>query len=565
MPDDQHITDADLDAAHGTPSGASRRQFLLGGLSAAVLATLAGGRTGSAATRRGGTRLLTSAPGTAAAAGGGQPIVVALDSAVDLLDPQAFRTFGAQTVTASLYAPLLSQTLVADGAAATGPNQYGPGLAEKLEFSEDRMTATFTLRSGAAFDDGTPITVDDVLWTFERSILGPGYIKALLPFIGIQKMDQITAGEAPGTIVFKPSVASPLFERFIALQAFGIMPKAAGTANATTDDEWAFKYFHDHAVSSGAYKVTDYQRDTQVVLEPNPGYYGAAGVKNTGVTARNVPNADQRALLVRSGDIDLAQGIPPQQLKDLEGDANVVIHRQTSMSTNFVGMNCTIAPFDNVAVRQAVAKAIPYQVLIDNVMFGYASPAGNLVVANMDTHAGITFETDPDGAKKLLEGVDLGGAIPLSVKQSSARDQRSAVFIQDALRDVGIATEIQILPDAQFVENLNAKTLQLFIHEWLSWGGDPYYQMKFLAGTGVFTNFVSYSNPALDDLLASGLFELDATKRAEISKQCQQILHDDAPIVPLLSPDWVVVTRPNITGIAKGDDEKLRFELVTKA
>jgi peptide/nickel transport system substrate-binding protein len=539
----------------------SRREFLLAGLSAAALAAV-GGTTAQAATRT-----IAAAPGRGRTTSTElQPIIVALDSVVDLLDPQAFRTFGAQTVTASLYAPLLSQEFEVEAETEfIGTSTYGPGLAESVEFSEDRTTVTFTLRADAAFADGTPITVDDVLWTFERSIVGPGYIKALLPFIGIESMDQITRGDGENTIVFTPSVASPLFERFIALQAFGIMPKAVGEENATADDEWAFQFFHDASVASAAYNVTSFERDTQVVLEPNPGYFNAAEVKNAGVTARNVTNADQRALLVRSGDIDLAQGVPPQQLADLEGDDSVVIHRQPSISTNFVGLNCTMEPFTDAAVRQAVAKAIPYQVLIDEVMQGYASPAGNLVVANMDTHAGIVFETDVEGAKALLEGVDVGGAIPLSVKQSSARDQRSAVFIQDALREVGIDVEIQVLPDAEFVENLNAKSLQLFIHEWLSWGGDPYYQMQFLAGTDVFTNFVAYSNPDLDALLAEGLFELDAEKRAEISAQCQQILYDDAPIIPLLSPDWVVVAAPGISGIAKGDDEKLRFELISKA
>lgn len=547
----------------------SRRQFLLGSLSAAVLATYgsagqvgADGRAGrSVGVPRG---LVNAAQGRPSSADL-QAITVALDTAVDLLDPQAFRTFGAQTVTASLYASLLAQTFEADGEGGyIGQPEYGPGLAESVEYSEDRMTATFTLRSDAMFPDGSPVTVDDVLWTFERSILGPGYIKSLLPFIGIASMDQIVAGDAENTIVFTPSVASPLFERFIALQAFGIMQQSLGEENATTDDEWAFEYFRDSVGPAGPYSVESYDRDTQIVLVPNEGYYDAANVANSGVTVRNVPNPDQRALLLRSGDLDAVQGVPPQQLADLETDSNLVVHREPSISTNFLGMNVTMDPFTDVNVRRAVAAAIPYQVLIDQVMFGYASPAGNLVVANMDTHAGTVFETDIEAARALVEGVELPDSIPLSIKQSSARDQRAAVFIQDSLREIGIAVEIQVLPDAQFVENLNAKSLAMFIHEWLSWGGDPYYQMQFLAGTDVFTNFVSYSNPDLDAILAEGLFEFDSDKRAELSAQAQQILHDEAPIVPLFSPDWVVVSRSNVTGISKGDDEKMRFALIRK-
>lgn len=551
--------------AMNTPS---RREFLLGSLAAAAVATVGSvghARAGDTGTlsKAGGLRIGTS--GQRPASADLQPITVSLDSVVDLLDPQAFRTFGAQTVTASLYASLLAQTFESDGEGGyIGQPEYGPGLAESLEFSEDRLTATFTLRSDAEFADGSTVTVDDVLWTFERSILGPGYIKSLLPFIGIESMEQITAGEAENTIVFTPSVASPLFERFLALQAFGIMQKSLGEENATAEDEWAFEFFRENVGSAGPYKVASYDRDTQIVLEPNPGYYDAANVANNGVTVRNVANPDQRALLLRSGDLDVVQGIPPQQLADLESDENLVIHRQPSITTNFLGMNATMEPFTDVNVRRAVAAAIPYQALIDQVMFGYASPAGNLVVANMETHAGIVFETDPDVAASLLEGVELPGSIPLSIKQSSARDQRSAVFIQDSLREIGIQVEIEVLPDAQFVENLNAKSLTMFIHEWLSWGGDPYYQMQFLAGTDIFTNFVSYSNPDLDAVVVEGLFELDADRRAELSAQAQQILHDEAPIVPLYSPDWVVVARSNISGISQGDDEKMRFALIRK-
>ncbi len=57
---------------------------------------------------------------------------------------------------------------------------------------------------------------------------------------------------------------------------------------------------------------------------------------------------------------------------------------------------------------------------------------------------------------------------------------------------------------------------------------------------------------------------LNSPWRAEISAEAQQILHDDAPIVPLFSPDWVVVSRSNVTGISKGDDEKMRLDLISK-
>ena len=91
----------------------------------------------------------------------------------------------------------------------------------------------------------------------------------------------------------------------------------------------------------------------------------------------------------------------------------------------------------------------------------------------------------------------------------------------------GSSVEVQILPDADFAERLNADELPLFIHDWFSWGEDPFYQMTFLTQCGSFVNYARFCNEEYDALVEEGKFTLDAAMRADISSQTQEIFYDD--------------------------------------
>lgn len=508
-----------------------------------------------------------SSTGEGEAAGGKQPLAVSLDTDVNLIEPHTFRTTAAYAVTEALYAAPLTEVFENRNGLLVGTGEVAGEVVEDFQISKDKKKVTLTIAKDAAFAHGEPVTAKDLLWTFKRTIEGPGYIAALLPFIGISSADQLKVVDER-TLVIRPSVASPLLERFLTFQVFGAMDESVAKQNATADDPWAMKYFTNKASASGAYELVRFEPGRETVLKPNPGFPKADEVKNSGVTVRNVPDPDQRALLLERGELDLAMGIPPRRLQQMEKNENLRVYQAPSSRLNYLGLNNKIAPFDNVKVRRAVAAAIPYQALIDEVMFGYASPAGGVVPSQMDTYAGDevgSYETDLQEAKRLIaeSGADIP-TIEFAVRQSRADDQQAAVFIQDSLRKVGIKVNVVRLPDAEYSERLNAKELQMFIHDWYSWGEDPFYQLQFLMTTDSFVNFSQYSNPKLDELVKAGTFELDAAKRAELSRQAQEILFADTPVVPLYSPDWVVATTADVSGVAVGWTQVVRFESLKK-
>jgi peptide/nickel transport system substrate-binding protein len=492
---------------------------------------------------------------------------VALGSDVDLLDPHSFRTDAAYVVTANTYEPLLRQKYADQAGLLEGQPEVEAGLAERWEISDDGKEAVFHLRKDAKFADGTPVTSAEVAYTFKRAMLGPGYITSLLPFVGISKPEQIQTPD-PQTFVLTPSFKSPLFERFLTFQVFGAINEKAVKAHSTSADEWATAWLNDNVTSSGAYQVKEFSRGQQTVLQPNPGYYDASKVKNSGITLKSVPDPDQRALLLRSGDLDVADSLPPRLVSQLKSDPNLTVHQIPSSRITYLGMNSSVEPLNDKLVRQAISYAVPYQSIIDKVQFGYASMAKGPVPPAMRSAAGEEFwhyDTNAEKARELLKQAGKTHVTTqLAVREAQPQDTEAAVFIQEALRQVGIDVEIEKLPDATYFKRLNEHSLPMFLHDWFSWGEDPFFQMGFLLKSGAFTNYANYANPQFDALIDKGTFELDPAKRDALSKEAQQIAIDDAPWAFLYSSDYVVVTRKGVTGVTRPFDQTLRFEYLSK-
>ncbi|WP_454049379.1 ABC transporter substrate-binding protein [Cellulomonas sp. Marseille-Q8402] len=504
---------------------------------------------------------------TGSASGAAQPLVISLDSSVDLLDAQAWRTPAAMVATGSLVEQLIEQTYDTDGLVRTGTTEMEGALAESWDVSADGLTTTFHLREGLAFADGTPLTAQDVVWSYQRSLLGPGYVKALLPFAGVATPESVTAPD-DATVVVTSTFASPLLAKMEAMQPLGVFSQATGEANATADDPWAGAYFRENANSSGPYTVASYDPTQQLVLEPNEHYYDQDKIANAGVTIQFVSDPSQRALLLRSGEIDLAQGIPLDQVQAMEDEDGLTVVSEASNRLEYLGFNTSEAPFDDPLVRQAVAKAVPYEDLVDQVLFGYANASTGVVPASMATHsddAG-TFEEDLDAARDLLADAGLpdGFSSTLYYKQSNAVEAAAAVLVQANLKEIGVDIDVKPLTDADFTTQTSARSLPMYLNNFLGWGADPFYQMYYLAGSAAGTNFTSYANADLDALLQEGAATADEATRAEISAEAQQVIYDDMPFIPVYNPNWTFVVRDGVSGLTKDNTEQLRLQYLTK-
>ena len=514
------------------------------------------------------TAVVTEAPTEEPA---GKPtIIIALDSDIDHIEPMEFRSDAGYYATANLYEPLLIQELVPGDSPAVleGTDQYLPGLGE-VTMSEDGLTATVKIKEGAKLFNGATINAASFKHTFDRAMTAPrSYIPLLTQFMGITGADSVVVVD-DYTLEFQLEKPSALFVPFLAFQVFGAMDPATTAEHATAEDEWAFDWYRQNANPSGPYQITKWEPGVEYVFEPNPNYWqGPDYFQNSQVIVKVVPSPEDRELLLKKGDIDLALGLPFKDVDALKDDPNVQVFAIEYTRLFYMGMNNKIPPFDNPKVRQAISYAVPYETIIQESLYGYAQKATSPIPVGMPTHTDEfwKYDTNLETAKTMLDEAGFGDGLELelAVRQSIPWDEDAAVWIQDSLAQIGVNLTINKMPDADFFGKLNAHELPLFIHDWYSWGNDPAYQLTFLLKCGAFTNYANYCNERVDELIEQVTWETDPAKREEMMKEAQQIIVEEAPWAFLHQPNWIVATSKDFTGFAKVDDLCLRFAYMSK-
>jgi peptide/nickel transport system substrate-binding protein len=498
-------------------------------------------------------------------------IVIAMDSDIDHIEPHEFRSDFGYYATANFYEPLLLQVLEpgAEEGVLEGTLEYGPGLAESMTMSADGLVATFKIREGAKFANGNPITAHSFKHIFDRAITAPrSYIPLLVQFMGFDSADDVVVVD-DYTLEIHLDQPAALFKPQLAFQVFGAMDEKTTAAHATADDPWAFDWYRLNTNPSGPYVISKWEPGVEYWFEPNPNYWqGPEFFQNRKIIAKVVPSPEDRELLLKKGDIDLALGLPFKDVDALKADPNVKVYDIKYTRLFYLGMNSKIAPFDNVKVRQAISYAIPYETIIEESLYGYAQKATSPIPVGMPLHSDEywPYDTDLDKAKALLAEAGYGGGfdVELAVRLSIPWDVDAAVWIQSNLVQIGVNVTINKMTDADFFGKLNAHELPFFIHDWYSWGNDPAYQLTFLLKCGQFTNYADYCNERVDELIELATWETDEAKRTEYMNEAQKIIVEEAPWAFLHQPDWIVGVSKDFTGFAKLDDLCLRFSYMGK-
>jgi peptide/nickel transport system substrate-binding protein len=556
--------DSHQDGAAGASArgGVTRRQALARGAALGLSIPLAGG-------------LLEACGSSASPAGAGSSskgIVIGLDTDIDTLDPISFRSDAADEATIQAYdMPVTNRVQPANGILDGVAGTLAPEVASQYSIAANSTVYKFAVRPDVTFSNGDPVNADTLRYSYLRALEGPGYASELLGLLKVSKPSQLVV-TGPMTFEVHLGQPNPLGPKLIPLSVLMVMDPIVSRQHATKSDPWAASYYRTHMMGTGAYlQGTTWQSGSQYLLSPNPRYWNKSQVRNAGVLLKYLPSADDRALLVQQGSIDLAFGLPASKLLSLRGASGVRLINVPSRNWNFMGLNTTIAPFNDVRVRQAIAYALPYQDLIQDSLYGFASPLKGILAAGTPTlDEGLwPYQTNVRQAKSLLAaaGQESGLHTTLTVSESRANDVNTATYIQAALQQIGFSVALNQVSDADFTAKEVAGELPMFIDYWYSWVDDPFYQMYWLLDSAnkAGTNVAQYSSPRTDQLIESGFYEVDPARRELLSRMIQQQFAADVPYVPLYSENFALAMRTNISGINVFPDQYVRFWMLSKS
>ncbi len=433
-----------------------------------------------------------------------------------------------------------------------------PCLAESWEVSPDQLTYTFHLRHDVKWHDGQPFTADDVKFTFDR-IQDPKIDVPILRsyFTTVKSCDVLD----PYTVRF--TTTQKYFKMLEELgDSMKIVPKHAFDKG---DPDFNKNEFARHPIGTGPYKFLRWVTGAQIVLQRNDNYWDDSHPRYPDrLVFEIIQEPFIAAQLLKKGEIDILDAVSPVIWKyDLDHSRAIDKCRQIIYpypTYNFLGFNLRNPLFQDVRVRHAIDLLIPRDAILQQIYLGlYATKTSGYDLPSVASYNPAVLPTpnDPSDALELLTEAgwknDHGDGLlykdnkPLSFtllyRSGSPNEQKMVELIQESLAHVGIEVKLSRLEFAQWISRVIDWKFEATMGAWaLDINGDP---TQLWSGSEAMekqsSNYLGYSDPEADKLIAAGRLEYDDAKRAEIYQKLHQVIHDDYPCCFLFNPQYIML------------------------
>ncbi len=493
------------------------------------------------------------------AKGADDTLVVAIGNTINSLDLHRVGTNRpSYQVTVNLYDRLLrfGTKPGPDGTLVFDYDKLEGELAESWELAADGMSATFALKKNAKFWDGTPVTAQDVKWSFDRAVSLGGFPTVQMKAGSLEKPDQFEAVDAQ-TFRIKFIRKSKLTLPDLAVPVPFVLSATVGKAKATAKDPWATEHFHRNPMGSGAYKLERWDPGQQIVYTRNDDWAGGPKPAFKRVIVREIPAQATRRALIERGDIQLAFEIPAKDAKEIKDKATAVV--AGAPIDNCLQVLCTnliFEPFKDKRVRQAIAYALPYEQIFQQAGYGRGTPMwGGKSAEPADTSwpQPFPYSTDYDKAKALLAQTPYktGFEVPLAYDLGTAAwSEPAALLIQEGLAKIGIKTTIDKIPGANYrTMALVEKKLPLHLDGFGGWLNTPDYYFFWAYIKGNLFNSSNYDDPEMKQLVEETLHieQSDPAYAPKIKRMIAKAF-DDVPRIPLWQPYLDSAMRKDLDG-----------------
>ncbi|PRD42943.1 ABC transporter substrate-binding protein [Phyllobacterium phragmitis] len=435
-----------------------------------------------------------------------------------------------------------------------GTLEVEPSLAESWDISEDGKTYTFKLRSGVVFHDGSPFNAEAVKFNFDRMLDEKHPYHDTGPFplaFFFSSVEKVTALDDL-TVEFK---LSEPYAPFLSNLAY-----PTGLIVSPTAVQEHGKDFGRHPSGTGAFKFAEWQANSRVVVTRNEDYWDGAPPLEA-VVYRPITDANTRIAEMLSGGLDVMVEVPPDSLKQFRDDPTFTVQEQIGPHLWFLILNTREGPFANKQIRQAVNYAVNKKALVENVLQGTAevaagpTPPAFAWAYNEDLDP---YAYDPDRARQLLKeaGYD-GKELTFYVTEGGSGmldPVAMGTAIQADLEAVGMPTKIETYEWNTFLGKVNPGLEGKADMAEMAWMTNDPDTLPFLTlRTEAFPdkggfNSGYYSNEKVDELLSEARAANSQERRAELYKEMQTIVHDDAPWLFVANWKQNAVTRANVEG-----------------
>ncbi len=432
-----------------------------------------------------------------------------------------------------------------------------PDLAERWEVDESGTIYTFTLREGITFHDGRPITAEDFKYSIERATSLEVHSGTVPLYLGdIVGVDEKLVGEiaeVDGVEVIDDRTLRITIdarkEYFLAKLTY---PSSyvvdQRTVEANGDDWWMGEEIN----GSGPYRLTRWEPGEFVVLERFDGSHRAPNLEY--VVSPNDTVAGARGLDMYLSDAwdALYVGVRSLDRVGEDADLSAQLREYNQLTSYFVSIDGTRPPFDELNVRRAFAMALDRQGLIDEILEGNVTLANGLLPPGIPGYSeslrGIPF--DPDMARQLLAGSQYADDLPevlFTAVDYGGQPSSLVQFMLDSWRDeLGVEVRAEMLDTDAYYYALEEAGDHLFTYGWVADYPDPENFLDLLLHSEA--HDTRHVSQRFDVLVERARIEPDRETRIGLYQQAEQLLMDEAGIIPLFHVKDYVLIKPHVMG-----------------
>jgi peptide/nickel transport system substrate-binding protein len=435
-----------------------------------------------------------------------------------------------------------------------------PALATGVPKPEDGgLSYTLELRDGVKFHDGAPFNADAVIFNFDRWQYtdnpyhkGGGANSAQFGYFSFQ-----FGGFDDDAVIEKVEAVDEYTVRFTLREPLGpfvknlaMSPFAIASPEAVKKD---VEGFWQKPVGSGPFKFVSWETGSQITLEKNPTWWGSELPESQGggaptiseVVIKAIPDNTSRVAALTRRQLTAADGLVPDDIPTVRFLGLLDLEFRPPNTIGFLAMNVQKEPFDSRKVRQAINMAIDMERIVDAFLGDTGEVATNYMPPLLPffNESVERYPYDPDKARQMLQDAGLENLETelwyMPIPRPYMPDAKGiAQAMQQDLRKVGVNVKLVTYDWATYLTKTGRGEHPMAILGWTGDNGDPDNFLNTNLNSAAATeesayNVAYYKNPELDELLKRGQTTIDEDKRRDAYYEAQEILHRDAPWVPI--------------------------------
>lgn len=410
-------------------------------------------------------------------------------------------------------------------------------LAESFTPSEDGLEYTLKLKDGLKWSDDTPITADDIIFTYEKYNEQSENLFVGGKPIEMEKVDDLT-------VIFKlPSVSASTMELLSA--EISIVPKHVFESRNSFD----MNMLEEKIVSSGAYLLDEYKTGQYLKFVANPNYANGAPKVET-IIFKIAENNDTASLALQNGEIDVWVGLP-DLLTPFQDNENFNIYNYSEGRVAYMRLNSASPNMQDKQYREGILYAMDRSEIMlaaysdENfykLSYSFLPPSNQYYSEDLQK-----WDQDLDKAKELT--ANGSKTLKLCHIAEDAVQTNQALTIQKELADIGITVELVGVNQAAYMKVAYDKTnteYDIYLGGYVM-GVDPeVFSTLFVTGKD---NWIAYNNKTVDELFAQGNATLDPAEREGIYNELQKVISEEAIFYPFGSNLRTLVTTARVDGV----------------